>query len=63
MTWTASDYQRGIEAARQADWPPHRYFALIEHGIYADHCGGYDVHAWPCLPAAKVLDELLGGAA
>lgn len=62
MIWTASDHGLGLTAALRAH-DETAYATLSSHGIHANHCGGYDVLAWPCPTAAQVLDRLLGGAA
>lgn len=59
MTWTAADYRRAKDIAfRRNDWD--RLRILARHYPHADHCGGWDVYAWPCPRAAQILDRLLG---
>lgn len=56
--FTARDYWRGMYALDDslAHWDDVR--TLFDHGPYKDHCGGYEVHAWPCSKAADILSVL-----
>jgi hypothetical protein len=55
--WTAGDWLPYLSIAAYAgDAESERI--LLSHGIYADHCFRYDVHAWPCVIAAEVLNKL-----
>lgn len=56
--FTARDYWRGMYALKDSHWEDIR--TLFDHGPYKDHCGGYEVHAWPCHPAGEILAELRG---
>src|SRR5690348_6916614 len=59
--WTAGDWQGGIDRALEtAD--KNALDMLWCHNFHTWHCGGWEVVAWPCPPAERVLDQLLGGA-
>lgn len=55
--FTAADYWRGIRVAFDEEAAEHLE-VLFGHGIYKDHCNGYEIHAWPCFPASLVLCDL-----
>jgi hypothetical protein len=57
--WTASDWLPALAAVTRE----HDAEILHAHGLYAWHCLGYEVAAWPCPDAAAVLDRVLGGVA
>lgn len=55
--FTAADYWRGVNVAIEEEAAEHLH-TLYHHGIYKDHCNGYEVHAWPCYPASVMLSDL-----
>lgn len=59
--WTARDYHTAAEAVHWRGTSVQQ-MTLFQHNPHANHCGGYDVLAWPCPTAAKILDDLFGGA-
>lgn len=57
--WTAGDWAPALEKAKM-DGDSFALRALTAHGIHADHCDGWEVAFWPCLPARGVLERLYG---
>ena len=62
--WTVADYAAAVDVAADlahatGDQAP--LVTLSLHAPHAHHCGGYEVLAWPCLPAGDVVAALLGG--
>lgn len=57
--WTVADF---ADAMADATWNRNQpaMLTLDKHRPGASHCDGWEVLAWPCPTAAKVLDELLG---
>lgn len=57
MIWTARHWSPFLELANHLG-ERQSVSVLMKHGIYAGHCGGYDVHAWPCPTAALTLEHI-----
>lgn len=55
--FTAADYWRGLRVALDEEAGEHLE-VLFSHGVYKDHCSGYEVAFWPCFPASLVLSDL-----
>lgn len=57
---TVRDFGRAARQA-EAEGDSEALAALAAHHPYADHCGGYEVLAWPCPEVAPAVRRLTGG--
>lgn len=60
--WTVSDYESAWIAADRVD-DFDAMSTLARHHPHVDHCGGYEVLAWPCPVVAGLLERLLPDSA